>query len=184
MLTRIVVGFAVGLAGLLFITSNTPAQPGKGGGESIQKLEADLQKLRDALKAAEADLAKAKEQNGGRGFGGWGRGFGGMDKKGFDKKGDFFMKKDGFKKEFAKMNPDMIKERYEFYKKLYDELPKEKAKGPPGPFGGGGFGPGGFGGGRPGGFSGPGAGPASIEARLDRLTRELEELRSELKKKK
>jgi hypothetical protein len=199
MLTRTVAGFAVGLAGLLFITSKTPAQPGKGGGDSIKKLEADLQKLRDTLKQAEADLAKAKAtEQGGRGYGGWGRGrgFGGMDKKDFDKKADFFMKKEGFKKEAGKMDPDTIKERYEFYKKLYDALPKEKAKGTPG---GGAFGtaPGGFGGGRPGGGFGPGgfgfggggpstgssSGSSSIEARLDRLMRELEELRKELKKK-
>jgi hypothetical protein len=81
------------------------------------------------------------------------------------------------------MDPDTIKEKYEFYKKLYDELPKESAKAKE-------FPPFGKGKGFPGkgkGFEGKkeslAAGPSSVEARLDRLTRELEDLRRELKKK-
>jgi hypothetical protein len=177
MFARIVAGFAVGLFALLFITSQIPAQPGRGkdfGG--FKKLEAEVEQLREQIKELDAKLAKLSEPGKNKSFEGFGQG-----KKGFDKKGDFFKKKGGFNMESAKLDPDTIKQRYEFYKKLYDELPKEpgsKKKDFP-PFGRGFSGRGGYEGKKEGAAFGPGG----VEARLDRLMRELEDLRRELKKK-
>jgi hypothetical protein len=198
MLKRSVVLFSLGVAALLFGVAQTDAQPGKGakGGADIKKLEDDLAQLMDKVKDTKAKLDKAREGGDqkkdfgkqgfeGKGFGGFGRG--GFGPGGFGKgKGGFggFGGK-GFegKKGSEKLDPETVKERYEYYKKLYDELPKEKSKGdgkkgPP--FEGKkGFpfeGKKGFGG-------GPGGG-GSVEARIDRLIRELEQLRSELNAKK
>ncbi len=223
MMTRTIALFSFGLAAVLFAASQTEAQPGKGGkgpgkgpaaGSDTQKLERDLERLLEQVKQTKADLARAKEAQGGKkgGFEGKGKkgGFEGKDKKGGDFKKKFepmkeFGKGKGFQgykgfqgfKGFegkgpgAKLDPDTIRERYEFYKKLYDELPKSKGKGkgfegkgkgkktettPPAPepkFKG--KGKGGFGGGTP-------AAPSrSVESRIDALIRELEALRSEVK---
>ena len=172
MVARSVAGFAGGLACLLLIASSAPAQ-GKGGGDAIKKLEADLQKLRDQIKQTEADLAKAKQQGRTPDFGGWGwsRGGAGWSRGGGGFGGGFGGYRGGrpgFMKDDAKLDPATIKERYEHYKKLYEALPKGS---PPGK--GRGFE-------RPG---GPGAGSASLESRVERMMRELEDLRKELKKK-
>jgi len=211
MFKHAVVLFAVGLSGLLFVSSDTSAQPGKGGkggggADAVKSLEAELEKLRDQIKDTEAKLAKAKEASKrgggfegkgpfGKGFdkGGFG-GFGGKGKGGFGPKGFEGMKKGepkkdepkkeagkagmppfGPKGEAAKMSPEIIRTKYEFYKKLYDDLPKEKGKSDA-PMSGKGKGKG-FGSG-----FGKGAEANSLEARVDRLMRELEEIRKDLKK--
>jgi len=209
MLTRTIALFTFGLAALLVGAAQTDAQPGPkspfgkgpgkgpgpGPGSEIQKLEKDLERLMDQVQEAKATLARAKEAGKGKGaFEGKGKGKSGFDGKG---KGGDFKKKFEPKKEFTKpgvppadgakgqgkLDPETIKTRYEFYKKLYDELPKSKSKGFEGK---GGFGPKGFEGkkkepmpstGK--GSRGPGTG--GVEARIDRLIRELEELRSEVR---
>ncbi len=194
MLKHTVATFTVALAGILLLGSRTPAQPGPDG---VKKLEAELEKLRDQVKETEAKLAKAKEAAKGRGgfegkgkfpfdgkgkfpFGdkkGFERGKGSFGKGGFGPKGFEFKKKEEPKKEAgkepavaSKLDPATIREKYAFYKKLYDELPKDAPKG--------GFGSG---------FKGKGPFTKSpeansVEARLDRLVRELEDLRRDLKK--
>ncbi len=187
---------------------------GPGAGADVQKLERDLERLLDQVQATKAQLARAKETTGGKkgGFEGKGRGKGGPDAKGkkdfekgkgkggFEKgkgKGADFKKKLEPMKQFGKgpggkgfegkkLDPDTIRQRYEFYKKLYDEVPKSKGferKGPGGPKG---FGPKGFEDKGPGGPKGPmtkggGGSGSSVEARIDRLIRELDQLRSEVR---
>jgi outer membrane murein-binding lipoprotein Lpp len=203
---------------------------GPGAGADVKKLQSDLERLLEQVEATKAQLARAKEGTGGKkgGFEGKAK-FEGKSKKGFEKgkgKGGFEGKKGDMKKEFGKgkggdfkkkfepmkefakksfegkkLDPDTIKQRYEFYKKLYDELPRETRKGkgfeakgkggpgpkryedrkkkteaapgpmPPIPFkGGAGKGP-----------MGAGSSGGSVEARIDRLIRELEQLRSEVR---
>ena len=182
---------AIGLAVALLGAAATPAQ---GPGPDLKRLAADLDKLRDQLKDVEAKLANAKEMAARKGP---------FEGKGFGK-GDFFKKKVEFgkpgflpfgeKKGFVKMDPDMIKSKYEFYKKLYEDSKKETAKpaGPPFAKGKAGFGPKGFDGKKkeagtptpPSVGKGPGdPSRGSVEARIDRLIRELEELRNDVKKK-
>ena len=160
---------ALGLAIALFGASNVSAQ---GPGSDLKKLEADLNKLREQVKEAEAKLARAKEAPGNRFEGkkkGFDKGPPGFEKKGFDKK-DFGKGFGGFGKGPGKMDPDIIKTKYEFYKKLYGDSKRETARPSASPFGTG-KGPGGFGGSR------------SLEARIDRLIQELEELRKEVRRK-
>jgi hypothetical protein len=206
MLTRTVALFSFGLAAVLFGASQSEAQPGKGfgkgpkgaeGGSEFQKLEKDLNRLLDQVKEAQAQLARLKESagkkggfekdKGKKGFEGWGKGpegwkgFEGKGKKGFEGWGKGGPGGFGPKGEkAAKLDPETIKERYEYYKKLYDESQREsnRGKGKGGPKGGSrpdnmppGKGPGAVG----------GRGAPSVEARIDRLIRELEELRSEVK---
>ncbi|MBI1831661.1 MAG: hypothetical protein HYR84_09450 [Planctomycetes bacterium] len=209
MLTRTVTMFALGLAAVLFGAAQTDAQPGKGkgpfgkgpaagAGADIQKLERDLERLLEQVAEAKAKLAKAKEGQGKGGFGGKSFGKGGFGKGAFGKS-DFFKKKDEPKKEAgkagfgAKLDPATIREKYEYYKKLYDELPKETKKGkgfegkgkgkgfdkkkettPPAPEPKGKFGKG-----AP--MPATGTPPRSVEARIDALMRELEWLRAEVR---
>jgi hypothetical protein len=190
MFQRTLTLFVFGAAAVLCGATVTDAQPpgkggfgkggfGKGPGAEMQKLEAELSKLQEQVKDIQAQLEKSKK-------GGFeGREFGKGKGKEFGKGKDFGMwkgfekKKEDFKKEmargehrgygwggFAKLDPATIKEKYEHYKKLYEESKAEpKGKGKAG-------------------FEGRGRGPGresgSVEARLDRLTRELEELRSEI----
>lgn len=270
MLTRTIALFSLCVAAALFAASQTEAQPGKGkggkgfgkgpfGGPDTKKLESEIDRLRAEIKELEAKLERTKETARPKSpFEGRGKGKGDFKKKDGKKemakapfggkgwsKGGFGKGWGGFgkgKEAFgAKLSPELIKERYEYYKKLYEESQREARKGKGRPKGKGGFGPkgfegkmkemgafgkkgfgpmGGFGpkgfegkkkemgfppfGGkgpmegfgkkkaeakketeRPG-FGGPMRGPASdsIEARLDRLTRELEAIRNDLKKKK
>src|ERR1051325_741794 len=180
--------FAIGLACLLVLNSDSAAQPGKGKGgpDAVKSLQAELEKLREQIKEVQAKLAKASTPGAEFGRGGCGRG--GFGPGGFGPgKGDEFYKKGGGKafgpagKDGPKMDPATVTERYEFYKKLYDALPKEKGKGKGFEGKGKGFE------GKFKGFEGKGkekAGPgaSSIDARLDRLMREIEDLRKELRK--
>jgi outer membrane murein-binding lipoprotein Lpp len=170
MLKRSIVLFSFGVAAVLFGVSQTEAQPGKGakGGGDIQKLEKDVAQLLETVKAISADLARIKADAGKKGFGPGG--FGPFGPGGFGKDGP------------GKLDPDTIKQKFEFYKKLYDELPKEKGKSASKSYEGR-YSSGGYGRWR-GGFDskkGPEGKGGSIEARIDRLIRELEELRSEVK---
>ncbi len=179
MLKRSIVLFSFGVAAVLFGVSHTEAQPGKGpkGGTDTKKLEKDVAQLLDAVKAIAADLARLKADSDKKSVEG---------KKGFGPGGP-----GGFAKGPEKLDPATVKEKYEFYKKLYDALPAEKGKstsnGFEGKFGGwrGGFG-GGFGRGGIEFKKGPEtkAPSGNIEARLDHLIHELQELRGELKKSK
>ena len=200
MFTRRTGGFVCGLVVALLGASALSAQPGAGPGPDLKRLEADLNKLRAQVQEAETNLQQAmdaanRKGPGPGGFGGFPGGpggpFGGKKGKGDFKGSPGFEKKGGpgegkgpgFEKKADpknknKMDPDSIKEKYEFYKKLYDESKREKAK-PAGPAFGRGFG--GWRGAFPG--KGPDAPARSIEARIDRLILELEELRYELKKK-
>lgn len=195
MLKRSIVLFSFGVAAVLFGVTQTEAQPGGKGpkvGTDIKKLENDLAQLLDQVKETQAKLAKAKEAGGDKkdffkdkgGFGGgFGKGGFGGGKGGFGKGGFGGFGKGGPEK----LDPDTIKERYEYYKKLYDELPKEKGKGKGKGFEGKGKGPDEKGKGKDGkgkdqgqkGEKGPSGG--NIEARIDRLIGELEALRSELR---
>jgi hypothetical protein len=175
------------VAAAFMLASFAPAQPPgkgpagkfKGGppGGDVKKLEEELHQLQKQVKEIEEKLAHAKE--------GFAKGKGGFGPKGFEMK---FEKKVGGPKDFAKAKPPVgeklgaatIKERYEHYKKLYDALPKSAGEKTAGAWKG--RGKGGFG------FGGPWRkGPdeaSSIEARLDRLIREVDELRKEIRKKK
>src|ERR1043165_1708981 len=76
----------------------------------------------------------------------------------------------GWAQRGEKLDAETIKERYDYYKKLYDESKREsKGKGKEGGKGG------------PGGMGGGGGSGGSVEARIDRLIRELEQLRSEVR---
>jgi len=182
--------FALGAAAILFSAAQTDAQPqgkggfgkggfggfgGKGPNPEVQKLEAEVSKLQEQVKDLEAKLEKAKK-------GGFeGKGFG----RDFAKGKGFEMKKPDFKKEMAKgefpgfgkgglakLDPATVKEKFEYYKKLYEESKSEpKGKGPRDIGKGREFGKG----------KGPAGESGSVEARLDRLTRELEELRNEMR---
>lgn len=214
MLTRTIALFAFGMAAVLVGADYLDAQPGKGkgpgkgpgpgAGSDIQKLERDLERLLEQVQATKAKLAKAKEAAGpkkgdfegkkgfGKGFGG--KGFGGKGKgfKGFDKKFES-MKKFGKGGEAgAKLDPATIREKYEYYKKLHDALPKEKGKGFERPKGFEKKGPPPFERkGPPKGFEKKGpppeskgeprGGDGSLESRIDRLIRELEALRNEVR---
>ncbi|MBM3996544.1 MAG: hypothetical protein FJ303_20685 [Planctomycetes bacterium] len=222
MLTRTVAMFAFGVAAVLFGAAEIDAQqgkskgpfgpgPGAGSGSDVQKLERDLDRLLEQVAEAKARLAKAKESQAKpkSGFGGKGDFF--KNKAEFFKnkadffkgKGNFFKKKDAPKEAGKgpgeKLDPKTIRERYEYYKKLFDELPKETRKGK----GFEGFGKG---------FGkwfgkksetkppapepkGKGKGPAtpppatggpsrSVEARIDALIRELEAIRAEVRSRK
>jgi outer membrane murein-binding lipoprotein Lpp len=203
MLTRTIALFAFGLAAVLFGASQSEAQPGRGfgkgpkgpeAGSEVEKLEKDLNRLLEQVKEAQAHLARLKEGAGkkggfekgkGKGFEGW-KGFEG--KKGRDWKGSFGGKGPGGfgpkgEKGPPKMDADTIKQKYEYYKNLYEESQRgaKRGKGKGGPKGfqkpeptpatpstkGRGF--------------GGGQGSSSVEARIDRLIRELEQLRSEVK---
>lgn len=227
MLSRTMVLFTLGLAAVLFAAADTDAQPSKspfgkgkgpGAGADVQKLQRDLDRLLEQVQDTKAKLARLKEAAGQKKGGFDRKGKGGFGPKGFDKgkgkggekgkgKGGDFKKKFEPKKQFGKgfegkkLDPDTIRQRYEFYKKLFDELPKTKGKGKgfegkgpggpkgPGPkgFEGKGKGPGGPKGFGPKGFEGKKPGPmgggpgGSVEARIDRLIRELEQLRSEVR---
>jgi hypothetical protein len=177
--------FSLTVAGGFLLVSLAPAQPGRGpgpkgkggppGGE-VKKLEDELHQLQKQVKEIEDKLARAKE--------GFGKGKGGFGPKAFD------MKKGG-PKDFAKAKPAMgekldaatIKERYEHYKKLYEALPRTAGASKAGEWKGRGKGFGSFGGmwgKRP---DEPAKSSSSIEARLDRLLREVEDLRKEIRKK-
>src|SRR5271154_5717778 len=93
MLKRSIVLFSFGVAAVLFGVSQTDAQPGKGGKDGdIQRLEKDVAKLLETVKAISADLARIKEAGGekkpfdGKGFEGK-KGFGGFGRGGFGKGG-------------------------------------------------------------------------------------------------
>jgi hypothetical protein len=178
MLKRTIVLFSFGVAAVLFGVAQTEAQPGGKvpkfkGDEDLQKLAKDVAKLLEQVKDITADLARIKGDAAKKGLEGK-KGFGPGGPGGFG----------GFGKGPEKLDPDTIKQKYDFYKKLYDELPKEKGKGYEGKYGFGGR-RGGYEGWRKAfeGNKGPeGKGPGGkIEARIDRLIRELEELRSELR---
>src|SRR5262249_22110892 len=125
MLRRTIALSAFGVAAVLFGASQTDAQPGKGkgGGDDIQRLERDLERLLEQVDRTKADLARIKEAmqskkdaggpKGKKGF----DGFKGFKGKGFGPKG--FGPK-GFEGKDQKLDPETVKERYEFYKKLYD----------------------------------------------------------------
>jgi hypothetical protein len=186
MLQRTLAIFALGVAAMLFGASQTDAQPpgkggfgkggfGKGPGPDVQKLEEELDKLQEQVKDLQAKIERAKKGGpGGRDFGKGGFGKGGFGKDfGKGKRPD--MKKEGDKKEMAKggfpgfgrggFDSANVKEKFEYYKKLYEQSkaePKEKKE------------------------AGKGRerereSNNSVEARLDRLTRELEELRREVR---
>lgn len=194
MLKRSIVLFSFGVAAFLFGVTQTDAQPGgggRGGKAEIKKIEEELAQLMDQIKDVQAKLArlsaavaakkgeeKGKEEKkgfeGGRGFGGFGPG--GFGKGGFGP-GGFGRGGFGGRGGPDGMSEEVIKERYEFYKKLYEESKskakdeakksgeqkqgfefKFKFKGPEGKKGSG-----------------------EIEARIDRLIRELEEIRSDMK---
>lgn len=198
MLKRSIVLFSFGVAAFLFGVTQTDAQPGgagRGGKAEIKKIEEELAQLMDQIKDVQAKLArlsaavagkkgdeKAKEEKKGfegRGFGGFGPGGfgpGGFGKGGFGP-GGFGRGGFGGRGGPDGMSEEVIKERYEFYKKLYEESKskakdeakksgeqkqgfefKFKFKGPEGKKGSG-----------------------EIEARIDRLIRELEEIRSDMK---
>jgi hypothetical protein len=209
MLTRTIALCSFGIAAVLFGASQSEAQPGKGpkgpeAGSDVKKLETDLARLLDQVKEAQAKLARAKEA-GGKGKGPFegkggpdGKGKkGGSDGKGKDGPLGFERKAGGFGPggfgpkgpDGAKLDPDTIKQKYEFYKDLYEKTSKPATRGK-GPGGFGPFGPKGFEGkwkdmsppsygrGRPGDSRAP---SRSLEARIDRLIRELEDLRSEVK---
>ena len=221
MLNRTLALFTFGVAAMLFGASQSEAQPGKGDkgpgfDADVQKLQRDLERLIEQVKEAKAKLDRVQGNK--EGFEGKGKkGFDkeamkkkfeefARNKKGFDKEGmkkkfeEFAKGKGGFgpkgfegkKGPGAKLDPATITAKYEFYKKLYDELPHGKGKGYEAK-GKRGFGPKGFEGKKgPGGFNPKGPegrkGPDSsasrgVEARIDRLIRELEEIRSEVRKK-
>jgi hypothetical protein len=214
MMTRTIALFTLGLAAILFSATQTEAQPGKGkggkggpgggpdaGASDIQRLERDLNRLLDQIKATQEDLARLKQASekksaetsdakgkggfefkgkGGPGMGGFGKGGFGPGGKG---KGGF-----GPMGEKGKLDPETIKERYEYYKKLYEESQREanrgKGKGKGGPRGGQkpDTTPPAKGKGFPGGSGRPdSSSSSSVEARIDRLIRELEQLRSEVR---
>ncbi len=203
-----------------------PGQDGRGPGgpPDIKRLEAELELLRDQIKETEARLARVKqsskgEAGKGKDEAGKGRDFG--KGKEFGKGKDFGKGKEfGKGKDFGKgkgeagkgngfpfggapkLDPETIKSKYEFYKKLYEESRKgEKSKSGPPTFGRG-FGKGpGFGKGFP--FGGPmkkeatpptppakskGPGTAApsgtreLEGRIERIERQLEEIRNSLKR--
>ncbi len=104
-------------------------------------------KTKDSGKSKDATKSKDAKGRGGKGFGGFGPGGKGGFGKGFGKggfgKGDF-KKKDEPKKDEpkkdepmkstgkgpafgGKLDPETIKTKYEFYKKLYEESQKEAA---------------------------------------------------------
>jgi hypothetical protein len=205
--------FTLGLAAVLFGAAQTDAQPGKGkgpgkgpgAGADIERLERELERLLEQIQDTKAKLAQAREsakkddgQRGPKGqFGpkgkGFGKGFqgkGGFGGKGFGKKGfEGFKKFDPMKKfgkdgEKEKLDPETIRERYEYYKNLYDALPKGKGKGFEAKKGKG------FDGKkkepmpepkRKGDTGDAKGGSRSVEARIDALIRELEALRREVR---
>jgi hypothetical protein len=178
MLKRSIVLFSFGVAAVLFGVSQTDAQPGKGGkgkDGDIKKLESDLAQILDLVKDVQAKLERIKEGGGekkGPGFEGK-KGYGGFGKGGFGGFG-----KGMYGKGPEKLDPATIKEKYEYYKKLYDELPKPKGEGKKG-FEGKKF----KGGENKGsGSSSSSSGSSTAEARIDQMIRELQELRGELKK--
>jgi hypothetical protein len=172
------------LVGAVFcLTSTARAQPPgrRGPSPDVKKLEGTLEKLKAQIKEVEGQLAKAKKGGDHKGGPPWARG---------------------------SFGPEGMKKRMEEFKKMAKEAKKDGKKeakkdgkgGPPfGPFGmgprGRGFGPGGFGPGRFGrGFTPPFARGGSrrpsdkaegsdVEQRLDRIIKELEGLKSALKKK-
>ena len=192
MFTRTIVLFTFGVAAVLVGAAQTDAQPGKGkgkGGPDIEKLERDLRQLLEQVEEAKGALARAKEAGQPKGdkgkkggFGGfpYGKGKGFDGKKGFEGKG-----KKGFEGKGEKLDRETITERYNYYKKLYDELPKEskKGKGFEGK-GKGKFGPGKGFEGKKGPMPEPPSTSRSVEGRIDALIRELEELRREVRGKK
>ena len=145
MLTRIVPMFAFAVSLALFGSSYAPAQgPGKGG--STRQLEAELDKLRDQIKALEGKLSKAKdsskdEKGGppsfGKGPGGFGKGPGGFDPEkmkkameGFGKgPGGFGKGPGGFAKGPGGFDPEKMKKVMEIYEKLYGKAKSEGDKG-------------------------------------------------------
>jgi outer membrane murein-binding lipoprotein Lpp len=217
MFTRTIALFSIGLAGVLFAASQTEAQPGRGSGKGpgagadIQKLEKDLARLLEQVQETKDKIARAKEA--GKGKGPRGFGFGGFGPKGFEGKGT------GGKPDAA-----TIKEKYELYKKLYEETQRDarKGKGGKGYEGKGKWGrsyegkkketapatpaskwKGGWGtwsrsyegkkketapptpsSKRKGSAASSGGASSSVEARIDRLIRELEQIRNEVKAKK
>ena len=186
MLKRSIVLFSFGVAAVLFGVSQTDAQPGKGGkgkDGDIKKLESDLAQILDLVKDVQAKLERIKEGGGekkGPGFEGK-KGYGGFGKGGFGGYG-----KGMYGKGPEKLDPATIKEKYEYYKKLYDDLPKPKGEGKKG-FEGKKFefkfkGGENKGSGSSSSSSGSSTTGSSVDARIDQMIRELQELRGELKK--
>jgi outer membrane murein-binding lipoprotein Lpp len=173
--TRTIALFSIGLAGVLFAASQTQAQPGKGFGKragadaDIKKLETDLENLLEKVKETKAKIARAKEADKGKG----GKGYEGMGKW----KGGWATWARSYeskKKETAPATPaSKWKGGWGTWGKYYEAKGKETAPTtPPSDRKG-----------RTGAGSSGGA-SSSVEARIDRLIRELEQIRTELKAKK
>jgi hypothetical protein len=181
--------FVLAVGVLVFSGADSSAQfggKGKGGGKGPPRQDAEIERLREQIKELEAKLAKShagdakKDEKGpppfaggfGKGPGGFGKGPGGFGPGGF-----------GPGKPFpgapANFDPEKMKKVLQLYELLYgdDKKDTEKAPGKKEDFRKE-FGP-------PFGKKGPTppTAPGSVEARIDRLIGELEQLRRELKKK-
>jgi outer membrane murein-binding lipoprotein Lpp len=168
--TRTIALFSIGLACLLFAASQTQAQPGKGFGKraganaDIKKLEKDLEKLLEQVQETKAKIARAKKEtsptpSASKWKGGWGTW------------GKYYEAK---KKETPPATPaSKRKGGWGTWGKYYEAKKKETAPTTPSS-------------GRKGrtGAGSSGGASNSVEARIDRLIRELEQIRSEVKAKK
>ena len=187
MFARTLALFTFGVAAILFGASHSEAQPGKGDKDPGKEKQEDGLEGKGKKDFNKDDFKKKFEAM--------------KDKKGFDK--DDFKKKIDAWKEMAKnkgpggfgprgfegkgpgakLDRATITAKYEFYKKLYDNLPRDKGKGYEAKRKGGY-------GNRPDAKRKGGSGKRpdasssrSVEARIDRLIRELEEIRSEVRRK-
>jgi hypothetical protein len=175
---------AAALGALLAASPPAQAQPGGfgKGGDAMKKMQADLDRLRDQIKGMEDRINKLSEGGPKKDF----RGPGAFPPgKGKDGKKDFaemqkierFKEKDRGGKEWDKKKELMKKEFMEKFAQRWREAERKSGdkKGPPGDWS------------RPNqrrgdefrGGSGRGS-SADIERRLERITRELEEIRREL----
>ncbi len=185
------ISYLIVCAAALVFGSQATAQPPK---PDVKKLESELEKLREQTKELESKLKKAKEPGGPKGPPFGRPPFGKFDpakakemKEAFEKK----MAEGDKKAPFGKFDPAKAKEFREMWEKRMADYRKKadadkkgpEKKGPPSFGKGKGWGPGGPGRGGPGrgGFR-PGGTP-SIEGRIDRIVRDLEELKKELKSK-
>jgi len=168
--TRTIALFSIGLAGVLFAASQTQAQPGKGFGKragadaDIKKLEKDLEKLLEQVQETKAKIVRAKKESSPAtsastwkgGWGTWSRSY------------------EGKKKEPAPATPaSKWKGGWGTWGKYYEAKKKETAPTTPSSERKG----------RTGAGSSGGA-SSSVEVRIDRLIRELEQIRNEVKAKK
>ena len=164
--TRTIGLFSIGLACLLFAASQTQAQPGKraGAGADIKKLEKDLEKLLEQVEETKAKIASAKKEaspaaSASKWKGGWGAW------------GRYYEAKN---KESAPSTPaSKWKGGWGAWGKYYEAKKKETAPATPSSERKGRSGAGSTGG-----------ASSSVEARIDHLIRELEQIRNEMKAKK